>query len=149
MITLTISWLRVQPRSHCGRPMWHYKSLNIFSKMSVSCKILCRKVGKLQNTMKPFFLNFPLINNVFLLVPPAVPVIIEDTSNFQDFLSFLKFIYTPIKRVSKVTVLDVGKSQNTMLECGYYLKSHNTLKPFFSIPLGLTMCFFLSHQQSW
>ena len=40
---------------------------------------------------------------MFLLVPPAVLIIIEDTSNFQDFLSLLKFIYTPSKRVSKVT----------------------------------------------
>ena len=62
--------------------------------------------------MKPFFLNFPLINNAFFLVPPAVLVIIDDTSNFQDFLSFLKLIYTPFKRVSKVTELDVVKSQN-------------------------------------
>ena len=69
--------------------------------------------------MAPFFLNFPWINNVFLLVPPAVLVIIEDTSNFQDFLSFLKFIYAPFKRVSKVTELDVGKSQN---RCAYHKK---------------------------
>ena len=87
--------LRVQPGSHYGRPMWHYKSVKIFSQLSVSCKILFRNVGKLQNTMKLFFLNFPWINNVFLLVPPTVLVIIEDASNFQDFLSFLKFIYTP------------------------------------------------------
>ena len=64
---------------------------------------VCKNVGKLQNTMKPFFLNFPWIKNVFLLVPPTVLVIIEDISNFQDFLSILKFIYTPSKRVSKVT----------------------------------------------
>ena len=61
--------LRVQPGSHCGRPKWHYKSLKIFSKVSVSRKILCRNVCKSQNTMKPFFLNFPWIKNVFLLVP--------------------------------------------------------------------------------
>ena len=67
--------------------------------------------------MKPFFLNFPYIINVFLLVPPAVLVIIEDATNFQDFLSFLKFIYTPFKTVSKVTELDVGKSQN---RCAYH-----------------------------
>ena len=60
MITLTISWLRVQPRSHCGRPMWHYKRLKIFSKMSVSRKILCWIVGKSQNTLKPFFSQFPM-----------------------------------------------------------------------------------------
>ena len=48
----------------------------------------------------------------FLLVPPAVIVNIEDTSNFHEFLSILKFIYTPFKRVSKVTDLYVDKSQN-------------------------------------
>jgi len=111
--------LREQAGSHYGRPMWHYKSLKIFSKLSVSRKILYRNVGKSQNTMKPFFLNFPYIINVFLLVPPAVLVIIEDATNFQDFLSFLKFIYTPFKRVSKVTELDVGKSQN---RCAYHSK---------------------------
>ena len=79
--------LRVQPGSHCRKPR-----LKIFSKMSVSRQILCWIVGKSQNTMKPFFLNFPWINNVFLLVPPVVLVIIEDISNFQDFLSFIKFI---------------------------------------------------------
>ena len=63
------------------------------------------------------FLNFPLINYVFLLVPPAALVIIDDTSNFQDFLSLLKLIYTPFKRVSKVTELDVHKSQN---RCAYH-----------------------------
>ena len=46
--------------------------------MSVSRKILCWIVGKLQNTLKPSFLNFPWIKNVFLLVPPAVLVIIKD-----------------------------------------------------------------------
>jgi len=111
--------LRVQPGSHCGRPMWHYKSLKIFFNVSVSRKILCRNVGKSQNTLKPFFLNIPCINNVFLLVPPTVLVINEDSSNFQDFLSLLKFIYTILKRVSKVTELDVGKSQN---RCAYHKK---------------------------
>ena len=70
--------------------------------MSVSFKILCWIVGKSQNTMKPFFLNFPWIKNVFLIVPTAVLVIIEEIFNFQDFLSFIKFISTPFKRVSKV-----------------------------------------------
>ena len=111
--------LRVQPGPHCGRPKWRYKSLKIFSKVSVSRKILCRNVGKSQNTLKPFFLNIPCINNVFLLVPPTVLVINEDSSNFQDFLSLLKFIYTISKRVSKVTELDVGKSQN---RCAYHKK---------------------------
>ena len=60
--------------------------------MSVSRKILCWIVGKSQNTMKTFFLIFPWIKNVFLLVPPAVLVFIEDISNFQDFLCFIKFI---------------------------------------------------------
>ena len=81
--------LRVQPGSHCGRPMWHYKRLKIFCKMLVRRKILCWSVGKLQNTMKPFFFNFPWIKHVFLLVPPGVLVIIEDTSNFWDILSFI------------------------------------------------------------
>ena len=104
--------LRVQPGSYCGRPMWHYKRLKIFSKMSVSRQILCWIVGKSQNTLKPFVLNFLWNKNVFLLIPPAVLVIIEDISNFQEFLSFIKFIKTPFKRVSKVPELYVGKSQN-------------------------------------
>ena len=84
--------LRVLTGSHCGRPIWHYKRLNKFSKMSVSRKILCWIVGKSQNTLKPFFLNFQGIKNMFLLVPPSVLVIIEDICNFQNFLSFIKFI---------------------------------------------------------
>ena len=60
-------------------------------------------VGKSQNNVKPLFLYFQLINSVFLLVPLAVLVIIDDPSNFQDYLSFLKWIYTTVKLVSKVT----------------------------------------------
>ena len=56
-----------------------------------------KNVGKSQNTMKPFFLIFPLINNVVLVCPPPVLVIIDYISNFQDFLSFLQFINTPLK----------------------------------------------------
>ena len=85
---LTIPDLRVQPGSHCGRPKWNYKSQKMFSKVCVSRKILYRNVCKSQNTRKPFFLNFPWIKNVFLLVPPTVLVIIEDISNFQDFLAY-------------------------------------------------------------
>ena len=51
--------------------------------------------------MKSFFLNLPWINNVFLLVPPAVLVIVEDTYDFQDFIIFLKLIYTLFKMVSE------------------------------------------------
>ena len=72
--------------------MLQYKRLKIFSKISVNCKILCWIVGKSQNTMKPFFSLFSMDKNVSLLVPPAVLVIFEDISNFQDFLSFIKFI---------------------------------------------------------
>ena len=61
-------------------------------------------VGKSQNNT--------MINYVSLLVLPANLVNIDDTSNLQDFLSLLQYIYTPFKRVSKVTELDVGKSQN-------------------------------------
>ena len=49
---------------------------------------------------------------MFLLVLPAVLVISEDISNFQDFLCFIKFILTPLKRVSIVPELNVGKLQN-------------------------------------
>ena len=107
--------LKVQPGSHCKRPKWHYKS-----KVLVSRKMLCQNVGRSQNSMKTFFLNFQWINNVFLLVPPTVLVIIEDTSNFQVFLSLIKLIYTPLKRVSKVTYLYVGRSQN---RCAYHKKN--------------------------
>ena len=44
---------------------------------------------------------------MFLLVPPAVLVIIDNQSNFQDPLSFLKCIHTHFKRVYKVAELDV------------------------------------------
>ena len=47
--------LRGQPGSHCGRPMWHYKRLKIFNKMSVSRKILCWIVVKSQILWNPFF----------------------------------------------------------------------------------------------
>ena len=77
-------------------PMWascsEIQYPQTFSKMLVSHKILCGIVGKSQNTKKPFFLNFPWTKNMFLLVPPPVLVIIEDISNFQDFLGFIKFI---------------------------------------------------------
>ena len=47
---------------------------------------------------------------MFLLVPPAVLIITDDLSHFTDFFEFLRRIYTPW--VSKVTELDVSKSQN-------------------------------------
>ena len=72
-------------------------------------------VSKSQNIMKPLFLYFQTMNNVFLLVPPAVLVIIDDPSNFQDFISFLKYIYTPFKWVSKVTKLDIGHKINVLI----------------------------------
>ena len=59
------------------------------------------------------------MNNLFLLVPPAVLVIMDDPSNFQDFLSFSMCIYTLFKRVSKVSELDLCKSQK---KCGYHQK---------------------------
>ena len=43
------------------------------------------------------------MNNVFLLVPPAILVIIDNPSNFQDFINFVKGMYTPFKGVYKVT----------------------------------------------
>ena len=70
---------------------------------------LTKNVGRSKNNRKSFFLYFQLITNVFLLVQLEVLVIIEDPSNLQDFLSFLKFTYTPFKRGSNVTELDVGK----------------------------------------
>ena len=74
-----------------------------------------KNVCKLQNTMKPFFLYSQLINTVFLLVPPVVLVIMDNLFNFQDFLSFLKCIYTPLKKVTKVTKWDICKSPNKSL----------------------------------
>ena len=49
---------------------------------------------------------------MFLLVPPTALVYIEDTYNFQDFLSLLKLIYTAFKRVSKVKLDGVGPVDN-------------------------------------
>ena len=61
----------------------------------------------------------------FLLVPPTVQVFIEDTSNVQNFLILSKCIYTPLKRVSKVTVLDVGKSQiGVLITFFFYVSLH-------------------------
>ena len=77
--------------------------------------LVSRSVAKYYETL---FSQFPM-DHVFLLVPPTVLLFIEDTSNFQDFLIVLKLIYTPFKRVSKVTELDVGKSQN---RCAYQTK---------------------------
>ena len=65
------------------------------------------------------FSQIPIAKNVFWLVPPAVLVISEDISNFQDFLCFIKFIQTDFKRVSIVPELNVGKSQN---RCAYHKK---------------------------
>ena len=61
--------------------------------------------------MKPFFPHFPLINKVFLQVPPAV-LEIDDPSNFHDLLSFLEYVYIPFNTVFKVIELDVCKCQN-------------------------------------
>ena len=59
------------------------------SNMSVGhAKNVCRS----QNSMKPFFLYLQLINNVFLLVSPAVLEIIDNPSISQDFLSFLNCV---------------------------------------------------------
>ena len=56
-----------------------------------------KNVCKSQNTMKPLFLCYTLINNEVLLVPPVVLVTIDKPFNFQDFVSFLTCIYTPLK----------------------------------------------------
>ena len=53
-----------------------------------SRKNVCRS----QNTMKFFFLFYQQIAYVFWLVSPAVLVIIDNSSNFQDFLFFLMCI---------------------------------------------------------
>ena len=71
------------------KPYMTLKNPKKISNMSVGhAKNVCRS----QNSMKPFFLYLQLINNVFLLVSPAVLVIIDNPSNLQDFLSFLKCI---------------------------------------------------------
>ena len=62
--------------------------------------------------MIPFSLKFQLINYVFLLVPPAVLLLIYDSSNNQDFRSFFRWIYSLFQWVSKLTKLDVSKPQN-------------------------------------
>ena len=65
--------------------------------MSVGhAKNVCRS----QNSMKPFFLYYQWITNVFLLVSPAVMVIMNNPSNFQALLRLL----APSKWVSKVTL---------------------------------------------
>ena len=104
--------LSVQPGSYCESHIRHYKSLIIFSKMSVSHE---KNVCKSQNSMKPFFLYFQLINKLFLLVPQTVPVIMDNPCNFQDFLSFLMCIYTLFKRVYEVSEFGDCKSQYSVL----------------------------------
>ena len=59
-----------------------------------------KNVCKSQNNMKSFFLHSQLINTVFLLVPPAVLINMDDPYNFQDFLSV--FI-PPLKRYLKTS----------------------------------------------
>ena len=78
---------RVQPGSHCGRSMWNFYSLKTCGKGLASHT---KNVGKSQNNMNPLFLYFELINNALLIVPPAVLVIIDGPSNFQDFLKLKK-----------------------------------------------------------
>ena len=56
-----------------------------------------KNIGWSQINMRPFFLYYQYITNMFLLVSPAVLVFIGNSSNFQDFLSFLMCIYTPSK----------------------------------------------------
>ena len=80
----------MQPGSYDGKSNVIFKkSLKTFSnlsvthaKMSLTHKIIC-------NT---FFLYIQVVNNMFLLFPTAVVVFIDNPYNFQDFLSFLKFI---------------------------------------------------------
>ena len=71
--------------------------------MSVSYKIV----------WNPFSI-LPGDEQFFLLVPPAVLVIMDKQSNFHDFLSFIKCIYTLFKRVSNE--FDDCKSKN---KCAY------------------------------
>ena len=49
--------LTVQPGSHFGKHIWHYKSLNIFSKISVRD---AKNVSKSQNGIKTRFLLYPI-----------------------------------------------------------------------------------------
>ena len=79
-----------------------------------------KNVCQSQNNMQPFFLYIQVNNNIFLLFPIAALLIIDNPSNFQDLLSFLKCILIPFKKVSQVTELDV-------------CHSHNYIQPFFSI----------------
>ena len=74
--------------------------------------------------MKLIFLYFQFINNVFFLVPPAVLVIMENQSYYQDFLIFFKYIYTPFKMV---IYWEVCKSQS---ECAYHFKKYFPLFSF-------------------
>ena len=55
--------------------------------MSVS---YTKNVCQSQSNMQPFFLYIQVINNMFLLFPTAILVIIDNPSNCQHFLSFLK-----------------------------------------------------------
>ena len=68
-------------------------------------------VGHSQNDMQTLFLYIQVMNNMFLLFPTAVLVIMS--MQFSEFfLRFLKDIRTPFKKVSQVSELDVCHSQN-------------------------------------
>ena len=113
-----MTMLTVQPGSFWGKYIWHdcHWILRNFRIMYVSH---ARNVCKSQNTMKPFFPWYKLINDEVLLVQSAVLVYIDKLSSFQDFLWFLECIYNPFKMVFKVTKCYVCKSPNM---CAYDYK---------------------------
>ena len=62
-------------------------------------------------TLSSFSISKFKSNNIILLFPTAVLVNIENPFNFQDLLSFLRFIKTPFKRVlsNKIGCLSLTK----------------------------------------
>ena len=102
--------LRVQPGSHCRRPKWHYKSLKIFSEVSVSRKILCRNVGKLQNTI-------PLDLQCVIASPTNSP------RNYWGYIKFsgLSYLINPYWGGGGQMALPLNLNVKNLLNANFFL----------------------------
>ena len=87
--------LTVQPGSHCKIHVWQFSRLLSLDKCMQVAQTMYVSFKRIKNLYSPK--NYTM----FLLVPPEVLVIMDDPSNFQDFLSFLNCIDTTLTRYLK------------------------------------------------